>query len=190
MRPGEPADLSPAGESESLTPARPESRAKKLIFDDFVEARSGALLRYAWLLTADQTEAEDLVQSALIQAWRKWASIRAAPEAYVRRTMANSAARSWRRSQRRRDIIERARATSIGADGDDASDVAMRESVRLALRVLPAQQRAVLILRFFEDLSVKDTAELLGCSEGTVKSATSRALAALRKALPGAGFET
>lgn len=178
------------GRSRSPTSPGVECGTPRPPFEEFVEARTAALLRFGWLLTADQADAEDLVQSALFQAWRRWPAIHRDAEAYVRRVMANKAARRWQRTQRRRDILRNAPTRPVPVEADDAAILATRESVRLALRDLPAQQRAVLVLRFFEDLSVKDTAGVLNCSEGTVKSSTSRALRAMRIALEPDEFAT
>lgn len=149
-------------------------------FDSFVHGRSPALLRTAWLLTGNEAAAHDLVQTALLKTWARWRQVVAkdAPEAYVRRVMVTTSV-SW---GRRRWTGERATASLDDvADGVDASaHVDTRAAVASALRQLPPGQRAVVVLRFFDDLSEKDTAELLNCSVGTVKSQASRALARLR----------
>ncbi len=113
-------------------------------FRDFVAARSAALRRSAWLLTGDETTAQDLVQAALVKTWARWARLvrQDAPEAYV-----------WR---------------------------VTRQAVSQALRTLPRRQRAVVVLRFFDDLTEAQAADILGCSVGTVKSQTSKALSRLR----------
>ena len=155
-------------------------QAGRQAFDALVVLRSGALLRSAYLLTGDRHLAQDLVQSALARAYVRWGSLRspAAAEAYVRRVMFTQAASSWRRKWH--GEIPSSPALPDGAVPTE--DLELREALRQALMALPPQQRAVLVLRFYEDLSEADTAELLGCSAGTVKSRTSRGLAALRAA--------
>ena len=149
-------------------------------FVEFVHARSAALLRLAVLLTGDRHDGEDLLQIALTKAYRSWWRLRRPElaEAYVRRILVTSVT-SWRRRGSARE-----RATELLPDqrvaGSDA-EVADRLVMAQALRMLSPGQRAVLVLRFFEDLSEQQTAELLGCSVGTVKSQTARGLAALRR---------
>jgi RNA polymerase sigma-70 factor (sigma-E family) len=150
-------------------------------FRDFVTARSPALLRTAYLLLGDRGLAEDLLQSALAKAYRHWGRVTAAgdPEAYIRRIMVNERRSRWRRD-RGRELV--------GPVPDlatpDASDaVAERDAVWRAVLTLPPRTRAVLVLRYWEDLSEADTAELLGCSVGTVKSQASRGLRRLQDAI-------
>lgn len=149
-------------------------------FDDFVRARSTALLRMAYLLTGDRHAAEDLLQDVLEQIYQRWPRIHTAPEAYARRALVNRSTNRWRWRARR---PEAALGHHDVAQGDRTEDIAVRDTVVMALRELPAQQRAVVVLRFLEDLPVAEVAEALGCSEGTVKSHTSRGLAKLRAAL-------
>ena len=150
-------------------------------FAQFVEARQRALQRTAWLLTGDWALAEDLVQTALVRSWPRWERIhrRDDPEIYVRRAMVNSWA-SWRRrrwwGERATDAVP-----DVQAVGDLAAEVALRVTVQGALRSLTARQRAVLVLRVFDDLSEAQVAHMLGSPLGTVKSALSRALAKLRE---------
>jgi RNA polymerase sigma-70 factor (sigma-E family) len=150
-------------------------------FAQFIVARERALQRTAVLLTNDWALAEDLVQTALARAWPRWGRIsqRDDPEFYVRRVMVNTWATWWRRKWRG----ERATAAvpEGPARGDVAADVAVRMAVRDALDSLTRRQRAVLVLRIFDDLSEAQVADLLGCPLGTVKSAMSRALARLRQ---------
>jgi RNA polymerase sigma-70 factor (sigma-E family) len=150
-------------------------------FAQFVEARQRALQRTAWLLTGDWAAAEDLVQTALVRSWPRWERIRRRddPEIYVRRAMVNTWA-SWRR---RRWWGERPTETvpDAQAAGDMATEVAVRIAVHDALRSLPARQRAVLVLRVFDDLSEVQAAQVLDCAVGTVKSTMARAVARLRE---------
>ena len=153
-------------------------------FAAFVDARSTELLRTAYLLTGDRGHAEDLLQTALLRTARHWARAREAPVAYVRRVLANLS-HDHRRSRRRRPPE-----APLPADPDvlavvdpGVDRIPDRRDVVTALAALPTRQRQVVVLRFFSDLSVEQTAELLGCSTGTVKSYTSRALSRLRDLL-------
>lgn len=150
-------------------------------FARFVEARERALQRTAWLLTGDWALAEDLVQTALVRSWPRWERIRRRddPEIYVRRAMVNS----WTSWRRRRWWGERATdaVPDSPAVGDLAAEVAMRITVQRALRSLTARQRAVLVLRVFDDLSEAQVAQVLDCAVGTVKSTMARAVARLRE---------
>jgi RNA polymerase sigma-70 factor (sigma-E family) len=153
-------------------------------FDDFVRGRSAALLRTAYALTGDRGHAEDLVQTALLRTARRWTAARAAPEAYVRQVLVNLCRDRVRWLQRRpREAVLTDRADPTGVADELADQVGQRNSVIEALTRLPSGQRKVVVLRFLEDLSVAETAELLGISQGTVKSYTSRALASLRLTL-------
>ena len=147
-------------------------------FDEFVIGRSSALLRTAMLLTGDRHDAEDLVQTALLRVARHWSRALDNPEAYTRRVLVNLAYDRSRYRKRRPERLgpppDRVAPDHYAEDRDDL--------LRL-LRQLPDRQRATVVLRYWEDLSVAETAQLLGCTEGTVKSATSKALAHLREAL-------
>lgn len=151
-------------------------------FASFVRSRSGALLRTAYLLTGDQHLAEDLVQTALARTHLAWNRLHASgnAEAYTRKIMYNEQVSKWRR--RRPEVVTDDVPHRPGADESEL--VTLRLTLREALRSLTARQRAVLILRFFDDLSEFDTAEVLGCSVGTVKSQTAKALARLRRTSP------
>lgn len=150
-------------------------------FARFVEARERALQRTAWLLTGDWGLAEDLLQTALARSWPHWERIRRRddPEVYVRRVMVNTWA-SWRRRRWRGEKASPDMPEAPAA-GDVATEVAMRMAVRGALGSLTGRQRAVLVLRVYDDLSEAQVAQILNCSVGTVKSAMSRALAKLRE---------
>lgn len=147
-------------------------------FCAFVVAHQTQLLRFAWVLTADWALAEDLVQTSLMRCWPHWSRISEGnPEAYVRRTLVNTAATQSKRRWRR-EVVGLPERTLAAADGTDETDV--RASLAPALLSLPPRQRAVLALRFLADMSEAQTAEVLGCSVGTVKSSTSKALGKLR----------
>jgi RNA polymerase sigma-70 factor (sigma-E family) len=153
-------------------------------FDEFVRSRTPALLRLAYLLTGDQHLAEDLVQSALARTHQAWSRLRAVgnAEAYTRRTMYHLQVSWWRRPRVAESVRDQVPDRVLVADPGDR--VALRETLRQALRRLTASQRAVLVLRFFEDRSEAETAEMLGVTVGTVKSQTSRALGRIRAVAP------
>jgi RNA polymerase sigma-70 factor (sigma-E family) len=146
-------------------------------FAQFVAERSAPLLRSAWLLTGDAARAEDLLQTSLASAWRRWSRIDD-PDAYVRRVLFTTYLSWWRR--RWRGEYPAASPPEITASNDVEAETATRDAVRRALARLSPQQRAVVVLRYLEDLSVADTAAILGCSSGTVKVQAGRALAHLR----------
>jgi RNA polymerase sigma-70 factor (sigma-E family) len=150
-------------------------------FAEFIDARQHALQRTAWWLTGDWALAEDLVQAALVRSWPKWERIRRFddPELYVRRVMVNLWA-SWSRRRWRKEQVTESVPDSH-APGDMAAEVAARLAMRTALGSLTARQRAVLVLRVFDDLPEAQVAQLLGCAVGTVKSTLSQALARLRE---------
>jgi RNA polymerase sigma-70 factor (sigma-E family) len=157
------------------------------LYRDFVAAELHPLLRTAYLLCGSWHTAEDLVQTTFVSLYRAWQRKDSweDPHAYARRTLTNTFLSSRRRRAAREQLF--AQPPDAGGTrpvaGDDAARIAERERQRSLLRRLPPGQRAVLVLRFWEDCSVADTAELLGISVGTVKSQTADALAALRRAL-------
>jgi RNA polymerase sigma-70 factor (sigma-E family) len=155
-------------------------------FDTFVRTRTPALLRSAYLLTGDQHLAEDLVQSALARTHRAWRGLHETgnAEAYTRKTMYHLQVSWWRRRRVAESMTGDMPEPRRDASTDHANQTALRLSLRAALLKLSAKQRAVLVLRFFEDRSEAEAAELLGVSAGTVKSQTSRALARLRSVAP------
>jgi RNA polymerase sigma-70 factor (sigma-E family) len=147
-------------------------------FTEFVAMRTHSLFRVAYALTGDQHAAEDLLQNALAKAALRWTRIRGDAEPYVKRILYRDCASLWRRGNRRR---ETAMATPPERPvADPAVETDLRLMLREALRRLPPRQRAVLVLRYLDDLSEKQVAELLGCSASTVGSQASRALARLR----------
>ena len=166
-------------------------------FREFVEARWRPLLRVAWALTGDWALAEDLLQTSLAKVWPRWGTIRRTddPDVYVRRVLVTTYATWWRRKWRgelpTEELPEPRAGSSTGAGRggvDPADDVAVAESLRVALATLPRRQRAVVVLRYVEDMSEADVAVILGCSVGTVKSQASKALAKLRHSPLLAGF--
>ncbi|MBN6057141.1 SigE family RNA polymerase sigma factor [Nonomuraea sp. RK-328] len=150
-------------------------------FREFVLARQQALMRSAYLLTGDAHLAEDLMQSVLLKVAGHWPRLvrSGTPEAYTRKAMINQYI-SWRR--RRRPEVSTTDPPERGHAHDDAT--VDRIVLRQALARLTPRQRAVIVLRFYEDLSERETAELLGCSLGTVKSQTHHALGRLRVLAP------
>jgi RNA polymerase sigma-70 factor (sigma-E family) len=151
-------------------------------FDEYVVARGQALLRLAWLLAHDEHLAQDVVQDVLAKASTRWSRIEQAgsPDAYVRKMVVNQLL-SWRR--RRRDVptdrlFDRPAAGSYA--GDPAGDHADRDEVLGLLAALPRQQRAVLVLRYFEGLDDDAIAAVIGCAPVTVRAHASKALARLR----------
>jgi RNA polymerase sigma-70 factor (sigma-E family) len=142
-------------------------------FDQFVAARSRALLRTAYLLTHDHALAEDLLQTALTKAWFAWKRIDGEPEPYVRKILVNTYASWWRRRWNGEQPTETLPESGV-EDPSEPTDL------WTAMERLPRRMRAVVVLRYFEDLTEVQTADVLGCSVGTVKSQTSKALAKLR----------
>jgi RNA polymerase sigma-70 factor (sigma-E family) len=145
-------------------------------FDAFVRARLPHLLRFGRALTGSEDAAADLVQDALERTLMRWSRITSEdPEGYVRRAMVNRSISVWRKRSRERLTDEVQTQGRLDPERDDA--------LFQALRALPPRQRAVIALRYYEDLTEVRTAALLGCSVGTVKSQTSAAMARLRAVL-------
>jgi RNA polymerase sigma-70 factor (sigma-E family) len=157
-------------------------------FREFARAQSGPLRRFGYLLCADWHLAEDLVQSTLVKMYRAWPRIqrRETVRQYARQTLLrcwlDEKRRPWRRSERRDGAVPDVAdpAVDLGSDSDRAVD---RERVLRAMTEVPPRQRAVLVLRFWEELSLAETAATLRCSEGNVKSQQSRGLDKLRSVL-------
>ena len=151
-------------------------------FEGFARAELPRLLRYAVMLTGDRELAQDLVQDVMVAAHRQWARVSAAdhPERYVH-TMVTRAYLSWRRRWAVRRIGLAPGGVLDGEPVDDhAGPVVDRDDVWRRLDTLPRQQRAVLVLRYYERLTDAEIATALGCTPGTVRGYASRALAALR----------
>lgn len=151
-------------------------------FDDFAIGASPRLLRLALLLVGDRAAAEDLLQDVLERLYMAWPRV-TDPDAYARRALANAATNRWRYRSRRPEVpltVDH----DIAVAGPEPTD---RDVLLAALATLPQGQRAAVVLRFFEDLSVEQVAVALGCSTGTVKSQTARALPRLRELLTLAG---
>ncbi len=151
--------------------------ASEQSYCDYVVARRPALIREAYLLVGDVHLAEDLVQTALAKAYVAWHRVAAssAPDAYVRRILINTNI-SRRRRRRVAEVL-----TAVPADRAEAPPQAMESAAVIqALMALPQRQRAAIVLRFWDDLPESAVAELMGCSIGTVRTHTARAMARLR----------
>lgn len=167
-------------------------------FVEYVQARQHTLLRAAYLVSGDLSLAESLLRGALVSLAREWDRVREdRPDVHVRRILYRAAVSSWR--TRTHDVVDPPPSPSLPGDfGDahpgnetpwdanpwDAEEAERRLDVLRALDALAPRQRAVVVLRFFDDRDERDTAEILGCSVGTVRSETQDALARLRTALP------
>jgi len=153
-------------------------------FDGFVRARYADLLRFARALTGSPEDGGDLLHDALAGTLRAWDRVESHgdPEGYVRRAMVNRNISLWRRRTREHVHL------SLAPDPAPTADHEWRVSVWAAIRALPPRQRTVVALRFYEELPVSEVADLMGCSEGTVKSQTAKAVAKLRLALADNSF--
>jgi RNA polymerase sigma-70 factor (sigma-E family) len=157
-------------------------------FSAFVRASGERHLRVAVLLTGDWHAAEDLVQASLVKLYRAWPGVDQVdgyPDAYLRRIMINTQ-RSWWRARWRREAPVAVFPDNPGS-GDDADQRALAVSIRQALKRLSPRQRAVLVLRYYEDLPEAEIASLLGCSAGSVKAHAHRGLRSLRGELSALG---
>ncbi len=166
------------------TPVRSRSERRDAEFTEYLAARQAALLRTAYLVCGDRHQAEDVLQTALAKLYLSWDKVRdrGAVDAYVRRIIVNETTSSWRRPWHRRE-----RATDVlpeTATHHDTYDDGGSAALWDVVRSLPPQARAVVVLRYYEQLSEAETAETLGVSKGTVKSQSSRAMALLRERTP------
>jgi RNA polymerase sigma-70 factor (sigma-E family) len=152
-------------------------------FTAFVAGSSRRLLGLAYLLTGDVYAAEDLLQGALERTYRSWSRVNrdGVPEAYVRQALVNAATDRWRR---RKGVVEVEHVDGRLSEPDGSEQTAARDALMRAVRELSAGQRAVLVLRYFEGLTETQTAAVMGCSIGTVKSQHARAMSRLRTLLP------
>jgi RNA polymerase sigma-70 factor (sigma-E family) len=152
-------------------------------FESWMAARQGRLLRTAYLLTGDVHAAEDLVQTALAKLYLAWDRVAAAPsvDAYARKILVNEHTSMWRRLWRHREVVSDTSTHDVPVPGEEYDGVS--SALWTAVRALPERQRAVVVLRYYEQLSERETADALGITVGTVKSQASRALGALREHL-------
>ena len=149
-------------------------------FEAYMSARQPSLLRTAYLLTGDRHTAEDLVQTALAKLYLSWDKVhrRELVDGYVRRILVNENNSLWRRAWKRREVTTDQVPDSVGVR--DRTDHGERAALWEFVQTLPKRQRAVIVLRYYEDLPEAEVAEILGVSVGTVKSQASRALASMR----------
>jgi RNA polymerase sigma-70 factor (sigma-E family) len=147
----------------------------------FLAERGRPLLRTAMLLTGSREAGEDLLQAGLERMLRHWSRIEGSPEPYLRKTPYHLAADGHRRQRVRWRGLSLLRAADAVPVADDTAGIDLRDSLVRLLLQLPPRQRAVIVLRYWEQLSEAEAAEVLGCSVGTVKAATSRGLARLRE---------
>lgn len=160
------------------------AEARDAEFTAYLAARQPALLRTAYLLTGDRDQAEDVLQTALAKLYLSWDKVRdrGAVDAYVRRIVVNENNSLWRRGWKRRE-----HATDVVPEGrphHDAYDEGTSDALWQVVQTLPRKARAVVVLRYYEQLTEAETADVLGISVGTVKSQASRALATLRERTP------
>jgi RNA polymerase sigma-70 factor (sigma-E family) len=156
-------------------------------FTQFVAARTVALMRVAYALTGNQHAAEDLLQTALAKAMVRWPHIRTDAEPYVKKILYHDYVSWWRRWRRHRETPT-ARPPEARTPGSHADDTHLRLLLREALHDLPPRQRAVLVLRYLEDMGTEEVAHILGCRPGTVASQAARGLMKLRAALAEPGL--
>jgi RNA polymerase sigma-70 factor (sigma-E family) len=157
--------------------------SEEMSFEEFAAASSGRLFTLARLLTGGhRAEAEDLLQGAFERAYRRWGRISRGgePERYVRQMLVNASIDRWRRLRRHPESELTVNGADLGT-ADDTAAVADRDLLLRGLAALAPRQRTVLVLRYFEDLSEAQTAAMLSCSVGTVKSQAARGLARLRE---------
>ncbi|MET8352379.1 MULTISPECIES: SigE family RNA polymerase sigma factor [unclassified Micromonospora] len=146
--------------------------------DTLVADRGSALLATAVLLTGNRAAGEDLVQAALERLMRHWSRVHGDKEGYLRRTLYHLAVDQWRSRRRRPEVLAQ---VEPPGEPDGTEALHLRQALMQALATLPPRQRAVLVLRYWEQCSEAEAAEILGCSIGTVKSTASRGLSRLRE---------
>ncbi|GAA2350660.1 RNA polymerase subunit sigma-24 [Catellatospora methionotrophica] len=154
-----------------------------MTYEEFVNSRLGALARYAVMLTGDQHTAQDLVQETMVRVQLNWRRVARAdvPERYVKRMMINQYT-DWRRGSWLRRVFLRPDADqAVAVPVDHAQRTADRDQIWSVLATLPRQQRAALVLRYYEDLPDVEIAEMLGCTVGTARGYISKALTRLRE---------
>jgi len=167
-----------------MAPTEDRTTRRDADFSAYLAARQPSLLRTAYLLTGNRHDAEDLVQTAFAKLYLSWDKVRdrGSVDGYVRRILVNEHSSLWRRAWKRRETSQDH--TTFDAPVHDAHDDGQGTALWDVVQTLPRKARAVLVLRYYEELSEAETAEVLGISVGTVKSQTSRALATLRGRAP------
>jgi RNA polymerase sigma-70 factor (sigma-E family) len=173
------ADTVSRRDEAASQPAPARSRLEEVYLE-----HAAAFGRLAFLLTGNAQVAEDIVQEAFVRAFARLMHLRRHDtlESYLRRTVVNLTRKHWRRSKRERAYL--AREARSGPRLTHQPDVALQEELWVSLQRLPYRQRAALVLRFYADLSERQTARLLGCTAGTVKSLVHRGLITLRGEVP------
>ncbi|WP_328464190.1 SigE family RNA polymerase sigma factor [Actinoplanes sp. NBC_00393] len=156
-----------------------------MTYEEFVDSRLSALLRYAVMLTGDPTTAQDLVQETMVRVQLNWRRVARSdsPDGYVRRMLTNQFIDLRRGSWWRRVLLRADPDPAVASPSDHADQSAERDRIWGLLARLPRRQRAALVLRFYEDLPDQEIADILGCAVGTVRSSISRGLDALRAEL-------
>lgn len=149
------------------------------VLEELLAVKGEQLLRTAVLLAGSHADGEDLLQAALERVFRRWRTIRGDPEAYLRRALYHLAADGWRRKGALRARLRLFGPAEAQPDGTDTVD--RRDHLIRMLRKLPPRQRTAVVLRYWEELTEAETADAMGCSAGTVKSATSRGMRRLRE---------
>jgi len=158
-------------------------------FADYVRARQHQLLRAAYLVCGDEHLAQDLLQGALIKLALHWPKVKDEyPDAFVRKILYRDAISAWRK--RRREVVDGEPSLALITTSEDVDEREQRIDLLRALNQLPPRQRAVIVLRYFEDRTERDTADALGVSVGTVKSQAHDALQRLRQLIPDLTLET
>jgi RNA polymerase sigma-70 factor (sigma-E family) len=162
----------------------------RLEFDDYVRLRGAAMVRLARLLTGDRGAGEDLAQDVLARAFVRWERITktGSPEAYLRQMLVNASISRWRRLSSREVPV--ATAGDEVVVGDFGADVAQRDALWRVVRELPPRQRAVVVLRFYEDLDDASIAAIMHCSAVTVRTQVMRALTTLRSRMDASAETT
>jgi RNA polymerase sigma-70 factor (sigma-E family) len=181
-----PADRAATGAATGALAVAGNDRAtsKDADFAAYLAARQGSLLRTAYLLTGNRHDAEDLVQVAFAKLYLAWDKVRdrGSVDGYVRRILVNEHNSLWRRAWKRRESSQDH--TAFEEPVHDSYDEGRGSALWDIVQTLPRKARAVVVLRYYEELSEAETADALGISVGTVKSQTSRALATLRERAP------
>jgi RNA polymerase sigma-70 factor (sigma-E family) len=162
---------------------RSGDRHQDAAFSEFVKTHSVVLFRLAFLMAGNRSDAEDLLQTALLRTYRHWDHAQEAPRPYARQVLLNLARDRGRASNRRPHEISVEVRSSTAVVSDHSAGTVAHMALVEAIRLLPVRQREVMALRFLEDLSVLETAQALGVSESTVTSTQSRALGVLRHIL-------
>jgi RNA polymerase sigma-70 factor (sigma-E family) len=179
----QPAERAPTG-AVAVFSADDRQDAREADFAAYLAARQASLLRTAYLLTGNRHDAEDLTQTAFAKLYLSWDKVRhqGSMDGYVRRILVNEHNSLWRRAWKRREHTQDQ--TTFDDAVQDRYDDGTGSALWDVVRTLPRKARAVVVLRYYEELSEAETAAVLGISVGTVKSQTSRALATLRERAP------